>query len=147
MMLIFIFKRVYMGWNSGMYVEHKIFKSAFLLDACINKEAITLLKYCISQNMPNVFNAKLPIKLAHDIFNCAGKFFYNRLVDFMCVSPIHCMILAHPNAIRYWREIMGPTKPPKAQFIAPDTVRGMYGLTDTRNSSHGSGMLAAATKT
>ena len=59
----------------------------------------------------------------------------------MCVGPIHCMVLAHPNAIQHWREIMGPTKPPKAQFVAPESIRGMYGLTDTRNSTHGSGIF------
>jgi len=57
----------------------------------------------------------------------------------MSSGPVHGMILAHPNAILYWRDVMGPTKPPKAQFIAPNSIRGKYGLTDTRNSTHGSG--------
>ena len=34
---------------------------------------------------------------------------------------------------------MGPTKTFRAQYEAPDTIRGTFGLTDTRNSSHGSG--------
>ncbi len=62
-----------------------------------------------------------------------------RLVDFMSATPVQGMILAHPNAIRSWRGMMGPTKPPKAQFTDPDSIRGLYGLTDTRNSTHGSG--------
>lgn len=36
---------------------------------------------------------------------------------------------------------MGPTKVYKAQFEAPDTIRGMYGLSDTRNATHGSGLI------
>lgn len=34
---------------------------------------------------------------------------------------------------------MGPTKVYKAQFEAPNTIRGKYGLSDTRNATHGSG--------
>nr|CAG4650614.1 EOG090X0HUX [Sida crystallina] len=69
----------------------------------------------------------------------AGRFFHNRLVTFMKSGPIHAHILAHPDAITNWRTVMGPTKTFRAQYEAPDTIRGMFGLTDTRNSSHGSG--------
>ena len=34
---------------------------------------------------------------------------------------------------------MGPTKSFRAQYEASDTVRGSFGLTDTRNCTHGSG--------
>lgn len=34
---------------------------------------------------------------------------------------------------------MGPTKVYRAQFEAPNTIRGKYGLSDTRNATHGSG--------
>lgn len=34
---------------------------------------------------------------------------------------------------------MGPTKVYRAQFEAPDTIRGEFGLSDTRNATHGSG--------
>lgn len=50
------------------------------------------------------------------------------------------LILGKQNAISTWREIMGPTKVAKAQLTHPDTIRGKYGLTDTRNATHGSGM-------
>lgn len=73
-----------------------------------------------------------------------GKFFYNRLVEFMCIHPAECMILAHPNAIQHWRTLMGPTKPYTAQIRAPYTIRGTYGLTDTRNSTHGSDSESSA---
>lgn len=33
---------------------------------------------------------------------------------------------------------MGPTKVYRAQFEAPMTLRGKYGLSDTRNATHGS---------
>jgi len=33
---------------------------------------------------------------------------------------------------------MGPTKTFRSQFEAPTTIRGSFGLSDTRNSTHGS---------
>jgi nucleoside-diphosphate kinase len=38
---------------------------------------------------------------------------------------------------------MGPTKVYHAQFTAPESIRGRFGLTDTRNATHGSGMLCS----
>lgn len=36
---------------------------------------------------------------------------------------------------------MGPTKVFKTIFEAPDTIRGQFGLSDTRNATHGSGLM------
>ncbi|KAI7691660.1 hypothetical protein SSS_03378 [Sarcoptes scabiei] len=65
-------------------------------------------------------------------------------------------ILAQYNAVTRWRQLIGPTKVFKYQrFIIefnrsmknffsrtileePKTIRGSYGLTDTRNAAHGS---------
>nr|XP_045612594.1 nucleoside diphosphate kinase 6-like isoform X2 [Procambarus clarkii]XP_045612595.1 nucleoside diphosphate kinase 6-like isoform X2 [Procambarus clarkii]XP_045612596.1 nucleoside diphosphate kinase 6-like isoform X2 [Procambarus clarkii] len=74
------------------------------------------------------------------------KFFYNRLVTFMASGPTQALILAHENAIQRWRLLMGPTKVYKTKYEAPDTIRGMYGLTDTRNSTHGSDAEETAAK-
>lgn len=67
-----------------------------------------------------------------------GKFFYNRLVTFMASGPTQALILAHEDAISRWRTLMGPTKVYKTKYEAPNTLRGLYGLSDTRNSLHGS---------
>ncbi|XP_071118634.1 nucleoside diphosphate kinase 6-like [Haliotis cracherodii] len=67
-----------------------------------------------------------------------GKFFLNRLVSFMSSGPIWTHILARENAIPEWRRIMGPTKVLKTIHEAPETIRGRFGLTDTRNCTHGS---------
>uniref|UniRef100_A0A8D8XCQ3 Nucleoside diphosphate kinase n=1 Tax=Cacopsylla melanoneura TaxID=428564 RepID=A0A8D8XCQ3_9HEMI len=67
-----------------------------------------------------------------------GKFFYNRLVTQMRSGPSEINILAREDAIRKWRELLGPTKVFQARFSHPDTIRGMYGLSDTRNAAHGS---------
>ena len=53
-------------------------------------------------------------------------------------GPVQAYILAHPDAVQRWREVMGPTKTFRAQYEAPDTLRGSFGLTDTRNLCHGS---------
>ncbi|ENN70514.1 nucleoside diphosphate kinase 6 [Dendroctonus ponderosae] len=66
------------------------------------------------------------------------KFFYNRLVTFMTSGASDLYILAKENAIKDWRSLMGPTKVYRSQFEAPDTIRGKYGLSDTRNATHGS---------
>lgn len=38
---------------------------------------------------------------------------------------------------------MGPTRVFRARHVAPDTIRGSFGLTDTRNTTHGSGELSS----
>ena len=67
-----------------------------------------------------------------------GRFFHNRLVTFMSSGPISTHILARENAIVEWRKLMGPTKVFKTIHEDPESLRGQFGLTDTRNSTHGS---------
>lgn len=67
-----------------------------------------------------------------------NKFFYNRLVTFMSSGLVSAHILAKENAIKDWRALMGPTHVFKAQYEAPDSIRARFGLTDTRNATHGS---------
>ncbi|XP_012287637.1 nucleoside diphosphate kinase 6 isoform X1 [Orussus abietinus] len=75
-----------------------------------------------------------------------GKFFYNRLLTFMCSGPSDIHILAGHNAIVRWRMLMGPTKVYQAQYNAPETIRGIFGLSDTRNATHGSDSPDSAEK-
>ncbi|KAI8082806.1 nucleoside diphosphate kinase [Halteromyces radiatus] len=67
-----------------------------------------------------------------------GKFFYHRLCGYMTSGPFQAYILSSPNAIKEWRSLIGPTHPVRARIYQPDTLRALYGLTDTRNSFHGS---------
>lgn len=69
------------------------------------------------------------------------KFFYGRLVSFMSSGPVEVLILAKENAIGEWRKMLGPTKVYKTVISHPESIRGMFGLTDTRNVGHGSGGL------
>ncbi|TPX35477.1 nucleoside-diphosphate kinase [Synchytrium microbalum] len=50
------------------------------------------------------------------------------------------MILRHErDAITSWREVIGPTQPIRAKRTPPSSsLRALYGISDTRNSFHGS---------
>lgn len=50
-------------------------------------------------------------------------------------------MIGHSNAIELWRRLLGPTKVYKAQFQEPFSLRAMFGISDTRNVAHGSGMF------
>ncbi|XP_071590441.1 nucleoside diphosphate kinase 6 isoform X2 [Heliangelus exortis] len=76
----------------------------------------------------------------------AGRFFYQRLVEFMASGPMWAYILAHEDAVPLWRALMGPTKVFRARNCVPDSIRGAYGLTDTRNTTHGSDSAASASR-
>ncbi|XP_063243426.1 nucleoside diphosphate kinase 6-like [Bacillus rossius redtenbacheri] len=90
---------------------------------------------------------KLTGKLAGELYvEHKNKFFYNRLITFMCSGPIDVHVLAHHNAIQLWRDLMGPTKSYQARFTSPDTIRGKHGLSDTRNAVHGSDSPESAEK-
>ncbi|XP_069701455.1 nucleoside diphosphate kinase 6-like isoform X2 [Periplaneta americana] len=75
-----------------------------------------------------------------------NQFFYNRLVTFMCSGPSEVHILARQDAIKVWRDLMGPTKVYQAQYIAPESIRGSFGLSDTRNAAHGSDSPESASR-
>jgi nucleoside-diphosphate kinase len=65
----------------------------------------------------------------------AERSFYPELVAFMTSGPVVTMVLEGDDAIRRWRDLMGPTDSTKAP---PGTVRGRYGKTIQRNAVHGS---------
>lgn len=84
-------------------------------------------------------NQKISTEEAHKFYDeHKEKFFFNRLVTFMCSGPSILHILAREKAIQTWRDMMGPTKVFKTVHSHPDTIRGLYGLSDTRNATHGS---------
>lgn len=56
-----------------------------------------------------------------------------------CSGPVTAYILSRENAIKRWRDIMGPAKVYMAIHSHPNSIRGRFGLTDTRNATHGSG--------
>ena len=55
-------------------------------------------------------------------------------------GEMEALVLEGPGAIAGWRALMGPTHPPRARITAPHSLRALYGISDTRNSCHGSGL-------
>lgn len=61
--------------------------------------------------------------------------FFGDLVKFMSEGPILAMVLEGENAIKRWRDLMGPTN---AKDAPKDTLRGRFGTNIERNATHGS---------
>lgn len=59
-------------------------------------------------------------------------------------GPIEVLILAGDNVITKWRTLLGPTKVYRAIYTHPNSIRGKFGLSDTRNACHGSDSMASA---
>ncbi|PWN42026.1 nucleoside diphosphate kinase [Ceraceosorus guamensis] len=67
-----------------------------------------------------------------------GRFYYDRLVLGMSSGPSLSLALYGPNSIKAWRGMLGATKACRTKWEAPQSLRGRYGITDTRNGFHGS---------
>jgi len=65
----------------------------------------------------------------------AGKPFFESLTNFMSEGPVVAMALEKDDAIKAWRELMGPTNPANA---TEGTIRKKWGASIERNAVHGS---------
>jgi nucleoside-diphosphate kinase len=65
----------------------------------------------------------------------AGKPFFESLTTFMSEGPIVAMALEKDDAIKTWRDLMGPTNPANA---TEGTIRKKWGASIERNAVHGS---------
>ena len=61
--------------------------------------------------------------------------FFGELTEFMSSGPCVLLCLEAPDAIRKWRDTMGPTDPAKAE---PGTLRRDFGTSIGNNATHGS---------
>jgi nucleoside-diphosphate kinase len=61
--------------------------------------------------------------------------FFGDLVKFMTEGPIVAMALEGDDAIKRWRDLMGPTN---AKEAPKETLRGQFGTDIERNATHGS---------
>ena len=55
-----------------------------------------------------------------------------------CSDDIIVMVLAKPDAIQEWRNLIGHPNPSRAREEEPTTLRARYGHDQTRNALHGS---------
>jgi len=72
-----------------------------------------------------------------------GKPFYESLIDFITSGPVVLMVLEGEQAISMVRKMMGATFCTDAE---PGTIRGDFGLGQTRNLIHGSDSPETAQK-
>ncbi len=61
--------------------------------------------------------------------------FFGELVEFMTSGPVFVLKLEADDAVRRWRELMGPTD---ATAAPEDTLRGQFGSNIQNNAVHGS---------
>ncbi|CAG9465481.1 unnamed protein product [Pedinophyceae sp. YPF-701] len=67
-----------------------------------------------------------------------GKPFYPTLVDYMTSGRIVALELLREDAIKAWRDLIGPTDAAAAREEAPASIRARFGTDKTRNACHGS---------
>lgn len=65
----------------------------------------------------------------------AGKPFFSSLTTFMSSGQIVVLALEKDDAIKAWRDLMGPTNPANAP---EGTIRKKWGSSIERNATHGS---------
>lgn len=70
-----------------------------------------------------------------------GKPFYPDTVQYMSSGPLVAIVLEGDNAIKKYRELMGPTDPKQAPA---NTLRAKFGTSKGRNALHGSDSPEAA---
>lgn len=77
----------------------------------------------------------------------AGRPFYDTLTSFMSSGAVTALVLEKENAIKSWRDLMGPTNSLKAKAEAEAahplneelwSLRALFGTDGTRNATHGS---------
>lgn len=67
-----------------------------------------------------------------------GKAFFDNLINFMTSDLIVGMELVHKDAIKSWREFIGPTNSITARQTAPNSLRAYFGTDGSKNAVHGS---------
>ncbi|MFO7891854.1 MAG: nucleoside-diphosphate kinase [bacterium] len=69
------------------------------------------------------------------------KPFFNKLCDYICSGPCVPVVIEGENAIERLRNIIGVTNPMEAE---KDTIRGVFGIDETKNSIHASDSIENA---
>ncbi len=67
--------------------------------------------------------------------------FFGELVKFMTSGPVVVLALEGQDAIKRWRDLMGPTN---SKDAPAGTIRGDFGTDIERNATHGSDAPATA---
>lgn len=68
--------------------------------------------------------------------------FFPSLAEFMSSGPVLALVVEGENAVARMRALMGPTK--NAKELAPESIRGLYAQSTTKNIIHGSDSIENA---
>lgn len=75
-----------------------------------------------------------------------GKPFFDNLVSFMTSDLIVGMELIAKDAVKAWRDFIGPTNSENARKTAPKSIRALFGTDGSKNAVHGSDSLQSASR-
>ncbi|RUP51304.1 multifunctional nucleoside diphosphate kinase/apyrimidinic endonuclease/3'-phosphodiesterase [Jimgerdemannia flammicorona] len=73
-----------------------------------------------------------------------GRSFYEDLTVWISSKPIYALVLEKEDAVKEWRNLLGPTNSEKARAEAPETIRALFGTDGSKNAGHGSDSVASA---
>jgi nucleoside diphosphate kinase len=76
----------------------------------------------------------------------ASRSFFQELLEFMTSGPCTVLLLQRVDAVKAWRELIGPTDSVRARASAPQSLRAKYGSDSQRNAFHGSDSAASAAR-
>lgn len=117
-------------------------------DAVENKVMGEILSIIEAQKDLRIVNAKMlkmNEKLIREHYAHLVNFdFFPSLAEFMSSGPVLALIVEGENAVAKMRELMGPTK--NAKELAPNSIRGRFAESTTRNVIHGSDSVENATQ-
>lgn len=125
-----------------------IFKPSIFLSQNSTKQLQTIASAIEKSNLKIVARKKMNLteeKAESFYHEHKGKFFQKKLKESMTRGPIEVLCLEGENAISKWRELMGPTLRER-NISLPNTIRGQFAQSDTRNAVHGSDSVENAKK-
>jgi len=61
-------------------------------------------------------------------------------------GPVIALALEKEDAVKAWRDLMGPTNSLKAAEMAPNSLRARFGTDGTQNACHGSDSPVSASR-
>lgn len=109
-------------------------------DAVQNKVMGKIISMIEQQDGLRIVNAKMikmDEKVVREHYAHLTQFdFFSSLAEFMMSGPCLALIVEGENAVAKMRAIMGPTK--NAKELAPNSIRGLFSESTTKNVIHGS---------
>lgn len=88
---------------------------------------------------------KMTVDVAQNFYaEHKGKDFFEGLVKFMTSDVSVALELVADDAVKKWRDLIGPTNSLTARTSAPNTIRAVFGTDGGKNAVHGSATSAEA---